>query len=220
MSRKELSPIDVRLRSPFTAMVSGPSGCGKTEMMMNLIKRAREVSRVPPVEIIYCYGVWQPLFVKLKEMGVTLHEGAILDVRSEIPSDGKHRWMIVDDLMHEVGGKSEMNNIFTKYSHHMNLSIFFITQTLFEKSNRTVSLNSHYFFLFKNPRNGTGISVLASQAFPGRVPYVREAFQRCTLKPFSYMLIDLKPDTDERFRLIGNYASSLYPMSVYIPKER
>ena len=43
-------------------------------------------------------------------------------------------------------------NIFTRGSHHRNLSIIYIVQNLFYqgKDSRSISLNSHYLILFKN----------------------------------------------------------------------
>jgi len=50
-------------------------------------------------------------------------------------------------------------NLFTKGSHHRNISIMYLAQNLFPKNKfaRTISLNEHYMILFKNP-----IEMLAS----------------------------------------------------------
>ena len=37
--------------------------------------------------------------------------------------------------------------------------------------------------------------------YPGRVKFVTEAFQDATSKPFSYLFMDLKPDTEDQYRL-------------------
>ena len=77
---------------------------------------------------------------------ITFHEG-MLDVKEKIPRDGVSRWIIVDDLMDEANGQTD--DLYTKYSHHLNISVFFIVQNLFKKQLRTMSLNTHYLFLFK-----------------------------------------------------------------------
>ena len=83
---------------------------------------------------------------------------------------------------------------------------------------RTISLNTHYFFLGKNPRDLTVVSRLASQAFPGKVPYVTEAFADATENPYSFMLMDLRPETTDNMRLIGNYGcDNADTMVIYSP---
>lgn len=198
-------------------MVAGPTGSGKTELVKRLIKKAADIGSPPPVEIIYCYDIWQNSFNSIRGH-VRFHEGMI-DVRRDITNDGRNRWLVIDDLMHEIAGKDDTNSLFTKFSHHMNISVFFIVQNLFKKENRTVSLNSHYFFLFKNPRDGTSVSILARQAFPGRVKFVEEAYEDATKSPHSFLMVDLRQDTSEKARLIGNFASDSSPMVVYIPRR-
>lgn len=175
--------MDMRLKAPFTAVVSGPTGSGKTKYMIELIKGAKSVTNDPPVEILYCYGAWQTDFHELEEAGVVMHNGLLSE--DEIPTDGKPRWIVVDDLMEEVSGDKTMNNLFTKYSHHRNLSVFFLIQDLFKKKNRTLSLNAQYMFLFKNPRDKLLIDNLARQAFPGKVKQVREVYETVTKEPDS-----------------------------------
>ena len=209
--------LDVRVRSPFAAMVAGRTGSGKTRLVMRLIRKAKDVANPPPVEIIYCYGVWQEGFHQIAEH-VTFHEG-LLDVRNDIPADGRNRWLVIDDLMQEASGNGDTDNIYTKFSHHKNVSVFFIVQNLFGKNLRTISLNTHYFFLFKNPRASTTVSSLASQAFSGSVPVVMEAYRDATSSPNSFLMMDLTQETDEACRLIGNYASDKDDMVVYVPKR-
>lgn len=207
--------IDLRLQSPFTALVCGPTGSGKTELLFSLIRRVDEIASPTPVEIIYCYGVWQRRFEDYKDK-VRFHSG-LIDVEMDIERDGKNRWLIIDDLMGEVGGKETTNAIFTKFSHHLNISVFFLLQNLFPKDNRTVSINSQYFFLFKNPRDGMSVTNLAKQAFPQSTRAVQEAFSDATRKPHSFLFLNLRQETPEWARLIGNFASEHSPMTVYIP---
>lgn len=212
MLRSDAESVDVRLKSPFTAVLSGPTGSGKTKTLMRLICSAEWICTDPPVEIIYCYGAWQDEFSKYPF--IRFHEGAI-DVERDIPNDGEPRWLILDDLMDEVGGKSETDKLYTKHSHHRNISVFFIVQNLFKKEHRTMSLNTHYLFLFKNPRDKLTIESFARQAFPGRVSSVRDAFERATSEPWTSLLIDMRQETSDKARLLGNYADPFKPMVVY-----
>lgn len=206
--------VDVRLKSPFTAMIVGPTGSGKTVEVMRLINNSALIATPPPKEIIYCYGVWQKAFEELPMTNITFHEG-LIDIKNEIKRDGNNRWLIIDDLMEETAGKTETNAIYTKYSHHLDISVIFIAQSFFRKEQRIMSLNSHYFFLFKNPRDSAFVSHLGQQAFRKKSAYLEEAYKDATTKPFSYLLIDLKQQTDERVRLIGGFNSA--NMIAYAP---
>lgn len=198
-----MSTYDLRLKSPFTAIIAGPTGSGKTHLLSSLIKRANDVCFPPPKEIIYCYGVWQTAFESIKE--VTFHEG-LIDIKENIPRDGNNRWVIIDDLMNEANGQTD--DLYTKFSHHLNISVFFVVQNLFRKQQRTMSLNTHYLFLFKNPRDSSFISHLARQIYPNNSKFMVESYQQATQKPHSFLLVDLKQNTDERLRLIGNFDSN------------
>ena len=194
--------VDARLRSPFTMLVSGPTGSGKTVKVMELIDNADTISNPPPSQIIYCYDNWQPIFDNFARF-VTFHKG-VIDV-DDIPDDKKPRWLILDDLMDEVMRKPDANDLFTKRSHHRNLSVIFLVQNLFHKNIRTISINCHYTFLAKNPRDASSVTNLAKQAFSGRSQYVLEAYREATREPHSFLLLDMRQETDDDKRLLGNY---------------
>jgi hypothetical protein len=187
------------LKHPFTATVAGPTGCGKTLFTFRLIENAAEMIDPPLRTIWYCYGEYQPLFAKYPQ--VIFNEG-LPDIST---FDGKEpTLLVIDDLMQETN--DTLANIFTKISHHRNVSVLYLTQNLFPKNKhaRTISLNSHYLFLFKNPRDASQFGVLARQMYPSGSKFAVEAFKDATEKPYGYLLVDLKPDTDERLRLRTN----------------
>ena len=45
------------------------------------------------------------------------------------------------------------------------------------KEMRTISLNTHYLIVFKNPRDNQQIATLARQMYPGRSHFLLEAFK-------------------------------------------
>ena len=67
-----------------------------------------------------------------------------------------------------------------------------------------MSLNAHYMVLFKNPRDAVQVATLARQMYPGRSKFLAEAFKDATDKAYGYLLIDLKPDTEEKYRIRTN----------------
>ena len=113
-----METFDLRLKSPFTALLAGPTGSGKTQLIASLIAKADDVCDTLPKEIIYCYGVWQKSFEKIE--GITFPEG-MLGVKKNISRDGVSHWIIVDNLMNKANGQTD--DLYTKYSHHLNLKL-------------------------------------------------------------------------------------------------
>jgi hypothetical protein len=203
---------DIRLRSPFTAMVCGPTGSGKTTALLDIIAQSATIAVPAPAEIIYCFGARQDVFDTVE--GVRFHEGA-LDLDT-LPTDGNNRWLILDDLMTDISGSKSTVDLYTKHSHHRNISVFFVVQDLFLKDNRTISRNTHYFVLMKNPRDTLSLTNLAKQ-LPQDTRFVKEVYALSTAEPHSYLLIDVKQATDDSLRFIGNYGSLTRDMVAYVP---
>ena len=111
--------------------------------------------------------------------------------------------VVLDDQMAEAGKMEEMPNLFTKCSHHRNITLVYIVQNVFDKVkvHRTISLNSHYIVLFKNPRDQGQRRSLAQQFFPSQVKYFMDAYRDATKKKHCYLLLDLHPLTPDRFRV-------------------
>ena len=204
--------MTMKLQHPFTAIVAGPTGSGKTVFTTKLIENANQMIEPAPQRVVWCYGVYQSFFTKLNN--VEFHDG-MPDLNM---FDGVQRTLLViDDLMQETDDR--VSQIFTRISHHKNLSVLYLTQNLFygSKQNRTMSLNSHYLVLFKNARDATQISHLAGQMYPGKSKFMIEAYRDATSSPFSYLLIDLKQATEDKLRLRTNIFPGETPY-VYVPK--
>ena len=139
-----------------------------------------------------------------------------LPTRDQLSGDCR-KLLIIDDLMQETDGR--VTNIFTKGSHHQNMSVIYIVQNVFSKNkeHRTITLNTHYFVIFKNPRDVSQIVRLASQMFPKKTGYMLDAYKEATSKPHSYLFIDLKQNTPDHMRLRSNIFSGETQV-VYIPR--
>jgi hypothetical protein len=190
-----------------------------------MIERREEICDRPPEQIIYCYGAWQESFNELSANNslVDFREG-LIDFKNDLPSDGASRWLIVDDLMSEsTSGESakDARDLFSKYSHHKNVSVIMIAQNFFEKGMRTITLNAHYLFLFKNPRDASQIGHLARQLYPDNPKFLIESYKDATIEPHSYLTLDLKQNTSEEARVLGNFIvdDAETPIAVYTPKR-
>ena len=109
-------------------------------------------------------------------------------------------------VMIEAGKDNEFVNLFTKESHHGNLSVIYIVQNLFHqrKGNRSISLNSHYLVLFKNPRDKLPILTLAKQMYPSKPAWFIKEYEEAVRRPYGYLFVDLRPTIPERCRLRTN----------------
>jgi hypothetical protein len=111
--------------------------------------------------------------------------------------------VILDDLMNETDQR--VASLFTKKSHHRNISVMYIVQNLFHrgKHHRTMSLNAHYMVVFKNPRDVSQMMALALQMYPRRTQFFLEVFARTTVRShgYMYMVINMKQNTPDILRL-------------------
>lgn len=185
------------LAHPFSAIVAGPSSCGKTYWIAKLLQNRHVMINPVPSKTYFCYTEWQPLYDTFED--VEFHKGMIdIDkVDSSIPN-----LLICDDMMELCN--QNIAEVFTKHSHHRNLSILFLSQNLYQKGQnmRNMNLNSSYLVLFKNPREVNQIGFLARQMYPkGEAQFLQQAFKDATSVPYGYLFIDLKQNTPEFARI-------------------
>ena len=173
--------------------------------------------------IVWLYTCHQPLYDELKDKikDITFIEGIPASLcDDQLLPPHKNNLLVIDDLMTEASSNTQVQMAFTKFTHHRNLSVLYLVQNLFfqGKSCRTINLNANYMLLFKSPRDKQQIRVLASQMFPGNVKYFMECFDDATAKKYGFLLVDLKPQTPDDYRL----RSGLFPWewpAVYLVKK-
>lgn len=196
------------------------SGCGKTVFVGKLLKHLDDMCNVKFKKILFYYSEFQSAY--------KVDYGREIDYREGLPKledysydNEEPKLLILDDLMRD-SKDSVVADLFTRGSHHKNLSLFFITQNLFHQNKhcRDISLNTHYILLFKNPREKAFIMYLAKQINPENVRFVQECYLDATSEPHGYLLIDLKQDTPESYR----YRTKIFPTDpynyVYLPRKR
>lgn len=191
-----------RFNSPSSILIAGPSGSGKTVFTTQLILNNPELFDEIEPNVRYCYGAWQPNFEIMKQAGVRFHEGIpeTTDLNHWFPKGGI---LVLDDLMEEGGNDKRVLDLFTKHSHHRDITVLYLCQDLFPpgKYAKTISRNAHYVIAFKNPRDQLGMRNLLLQAFPPHWKEVMERFTKVTERPFGYMLLDLHPKSSDDRRL-------------------
>ena len=82
--------------------------------------------------------------------------------------------------MEEGGNDKRVLDLFTKHSHHQNVTVLYLCQDMFPpgKFAKSISRNAHYIVSFKNPRDQLGMRNLLLQAFPARWQEVQDTFRK------------------------------------------
>ena len=108
--------------------------------------------------------------------------------------------------MSDAGKNEQVCDLYTKGSHHRILSVICLMQNLFHqgKQSRTISLNSNYLILLKNPRDQQQISVLGRQIYPNNPCHLLDVYKNAVSRPHGHLVVDLKQDTPESERLKPN----------------
>ena len=190
---------------PFIAgspiMVSGPTGSGKTYWVNKLLSNDMFTEKVSSV--LYCYGVYQNYFERMTIPNLTFMEGIPnLDTIKKM-NDGKFHVIVLDDLMEYIVKSVEVQNLFTKYCHHFNITAIFLTQNIFAKGmcSRTININTHILVLFANKRDESQAIFLAKQLYPSAVKVFIEAYEHATASQYGYLVVDCEPKTPKELKL-------------------
>ena len=214
-----------KLHHPFSMLVAGPRGAGKSEFVKQLLALKRFIMTDPPERIVWFYGRHQPdLFRSLAQElpCIEFYEGLPTNIEGMFDRN-KRNICIIDDLMQSSSGNQLVENLFTN-GRHLNLSVVFVSQNLFYngKKCRTISLNSTYIVVFKNPRDQSQIRHLACQMFPSKPKFLQVAYEDATKDPYRYLFLDFHPNSPEFARVRGNifpYDLLDDPCCLYLPKD-
>ena len=212
---------DLRLKTPFNCIISGSSGSGKTVLMYRILRNRNQLFTQPPAKVFYFYSEMQEIYSNM-EM-----EGVVDKFIQGLPSSEKLKELvspykkfgsvcIFDDALNDIN--EELTKIFTVLSHHLNCSVFFLSQSLFfqNKEYRTMSLNAHYLFVMKCPRDSSQIINIAKQLSPYKTKHVIESYKSATKRPYSYLLFDFHTKSPDHIRLRSHILPYDWPMRVYL----
>jgi adenylate kinase family enzyme len=192
----------IKFVHPSSILVTGPTGSGKTAFVIRLIKE--ELFTLPFDRSVWIYNEWQAQYDELKEnSGIEFREDCDEAFYQSL-TPFQTNLVVLDDQMNNMGNSKVLTRLFTEGSHHRNLSVIYIVQNLFDKgrSHRNVSLNSQYLILLKNPRETAQIECLSRQIYGKKNgKFLIDAFKDATSEPYGYLVVDLRPDTEEELRI-------------------
>ncbi|KAL9958150.1 hypothetical protein ACROYT_G035124 [Oculina patagonica] len=169
-----VSPVKCQrfhLGHPFTCMVAGMTGSGKTVWVKSLLQQAHKTMHPTPERIVWCYSQWQPAYRELlltipgiefiKGIPSTLEQDSFFDVNIR-------NLIVIDDQMIEAGSDNWIVNLFTKGSHHRNLSVVTLCKTYSIKAKYEVAVRGPFGYLFIDLKPTTQDSCrLRTNVLPG-----------------------------------------------------
>ena len=125
--------------------------------------------------------------------------------------NGRKTLLVINDL---IGEKNDtVTKFFTRESHHLNLTILYLVQNFFLKSNRTISLNSLIIILFKDARD-SGQIFFTRQCYPKHTKEIEKTFIIATSQPYRYLLFNFCSDTRINFKYTLVYSQRIPSLSM------
>lgn len=201
-------------KHPTTVLIAGPTQAGKTEFVIKLLKEIDTLLQPNPERIIWAYGQKnEKQMEKIEQINPNIEFCEGFPSLDSIDSS-KNNLLILDDLMDEIGKNSDCSNLFTRGSHHKNITVFAIIHNLFnqQKYSRTISLNARCYVLFNSPRDNQQIRYFGRQIFPHNPTLLPSALRQvCEVNPFGYLVVDLHSQTPETLRLHTGIFSNEIP---------
>lgn len=204
--------MDFRFDCNKTLAVVGPAHSGKTFFTIAFLDKRQQLFKQKINRIVWCYGIDQPeVAPELHQRGYILNDG-ILPVNEIQRND----IVVLDDLLNQSANSKDVTDMFTRAAHHRPCFIIFIMQNLFPpgKEARTRSLNTHYYIIFRNPRDQSQFNIFARQVMPTKWKALVKIFERATAnKPYRYLFLDFTQSCPDEYRFRSNILKP--PIDIY-----
>lgn len=184
-------------------LVSGSTGCGKSTFICRLLTdlEGSVDTKIEQVVWFYSEANSRPAFPPQLEQKLNLKFQKGVPAKFVNPTNGAVL-IILDDLMDETGHDGRVSQLFTRGSHHQQISIILTTQNLFHQGKffRTISLNCKYIVIFKNPRDSLQALALSKQVYPENSRELTRVYKEVTERPHTYLLLDLSQNIHPQLR--------------------
>ena len=203
---------------------------GKSTIILSILKDADIVLTPKPVRIYVMYSIYQPIYQQLRDhllpkgIDVVLDEHKIITdkiLKEEYaipdPTDKDKYLPIVifyDDAIPIIRSNTIADTVCK--SRHVNASIFMAIHKLYLpfEATKIVNQNAFYIIFVNSKRTRSQVKQLGIQL--GRMKSIVSAFDQQTTEPYTYILIDLFPDSPF---LIRSNVVNINHQIVYIPDE-
>lgn len=201
-------PFNITFKSPFGMLISGPSQSGKTTWVYNLLKEKHKLIEPAPTTVLLFYEEYQPLYGRMLQEklitkaieGVPTYDIIKQTIKEYQEESSGHCLAIFDDASQSL---QHLEPLFKVGSHHLKTSAIVLTQMLFGETShlRVMTANCAYQVLLKTIRGQYQVRTLASQLSTSQASFIVNSYLSSTKTPYSYLVIDLKPEQSDVVRL-------------------
>jgi hypothetical protein len=201
-------------RTPSLLYLTGTSYSGKTEFILKLIENHQRLF-IPNIQrIVFVYAENQPkLFERVKKAyPETEFVQGLFELQSKIDFNASVPTLLVlDDIAHESSMSEYVLQLAVRESHHKAITVVYVQHNLFQqnKHSKTISLQSKYIILFKNPRDVNQYKYLGNQILGnGGGKILVQVFRDISEgNSYPHLIIDLHPESNPKLSLISNLFS-------------
>ena len=137
--------------------------------------------------IISIYSEWQPDYKNIHHLYPEIEfKHGWRDEIFDTLCPKQRNIIILDDQMGSASSSQTVADLFTKGSHHRNLTVIYLIQNVYNhgKSQPTILLNSQYSVVFRNGREASQFCTMAYQICPSEARWLLDAFTDATSKPY------------------------------------
>lgn len=181
-----------------------------------------------PDRVIFVYSIFQSAYAELEKK-----LGEKIQFRTDMPSEeelkefyeetGQSTLLVLDDKMTSLDNGASGKNLVrltTVLCQHCKVSAMFLLQNLYHntQSAREIALNCLIYIIFRNDRSASQITKFATQVMPGKLQYFRQSYEMATSEPYGYLVVDLTPNLDKKFKLRTHVLAG-QDLKIYLPSN-
>lgn len=210
---------------PFTLIISAPSTSGKSTLAFNIVKDSDKLVSNTDCKgfdrVLIIYRSFQSLYDKIKrelKIPVLLFEKHITDdIENHI--EGAQRPLLIYDDGISKENALFVQDLFTRISHHLNISVMLLNQTIYDPNCPTLRIchkNSRGLIIFRCIRDQSSLRTLLYQMYSNRkqAQTILQSIQKELEKPFNYVHFDFHPLCPENQRIKTNLLCETGPYPI------
>jgi len=198
---------------PFTCIIAAPSGSGKSSLAFRIIKNSKALVRNTDNQgfdsIFVVYRSPQPLYQQMKNeltVPVFFFENCLPSNIANLLANFNTPLILIDDGISKEN-EEQVVQLFCRLSHHLNVSVILIGQTLFDSKSQALRVchrNCHVLFIFDSPRDQRSLQILVHQMIPEskKAKALLQSIQSEFSQPYAYFMFDFQKccHPDQRFK--------------------